>query len=67
MTGAVLLESPVDRARRFRLLAEEIRLAAEAMSEADARRTMLYMADNYDSLADHIEEQLGQGAKKSAD
>jgi hypothetical protein len=28
------------------------------MVEPDARRTMLYMADNYDSLADHIEEQL---------
>lgn len=67
MTGAVLIESPVDRARRFRSLAEEIRATAEAMIEADARRTMLYMADNYDSLADHIEEQIDQGTKKSAD
>jgi len=62
MSGAVLLQSPVERAQRFRALAEEIRATAEAMVEPDARRTMLYMADNYDSLADHIEEQLEKGA-----
>jgi len=66
MSGAVLLQSPVERAQRFRALAEEIRTAAEAMVEPDARRTMLYMADNYDSLADHIEEQLDHTVPKPA-
>ncbi len=55
MSGAVLLESPLDRLQRFRSLAEEVRLAAERMADPDSRRTMLYLADNYDSLADHIE------------
>lgn len=58
MSGAVLLESPLDRLRRFRSLAEEVRLTAERMVDPDAKRTMLYLADNYDSLADHIEEQI---------
>lgn len=58
MSGAVLLESPLERLRRFRSLADEVRLTAERMADPDARRTMLYLADNYDSLADHIEEQI---------
>ncbi len=60
MSGAVLLESSLERLRRFRSLAEEVRLAAERMADPDSRRTMLYLADNYDSLADHIEEQIDQ-------
>lgn len=64
MSGAVMLESPHDRLRRFRSLAEEVRLAAEGMGDPDARRTMLYLADNYNSLADHIEEQIEQSTTK---
>lgn len=64
MTGAVLLESPSDRLRRFRSLAAEIRVAADAMIDQDARRTMVRLADNYDSLADHIEEQIGRSESR---
>jgi len=63
MPGAVFLESSLDRLQRFRSLAEEVRLAAERMADPDSRRTMLHLADNYDSLADHIEEQIDQAAK----
>jgi len=64
MSGAVLLESSLARLRRFRSLAEEARLAAERMADPDSRRTMLYLADNYDSLADHIEEQIDRSSTK---
>lgn len=64
MSGAVILESPHDRLRRFRSLAQEVRAAAEAMGNPDTRRTMLYLADNYDSLADHIEERIEQSTTK---
>ncbi len=65
MSGAVLLESSLERLRRFRSLAEEVRLAAERMADPDSRRTMLCLADNYDSLADHIEEQIDQMGVKA--
>ncbi len=64
MSGAVLFESPLDRLRRFRALAEEVRLTAERMADPDARRTLLHLADNYDSLADHIEEQIDLSESK---
>ena len=59
--------SSVDRARQFRTLAEEIRTAAEAMRDPDARRTMIFMADDYDSLADHAEEQAERLARKGGE
>ena len=55
----------VDRARQFRTLAEEIRTAAEAMRDPEARRTMISLADDYDSLADHAEEQAKRLAGKN--
>lgn len=64
MSGAIQLESPIDRLRRFRSLAEEVRLAAERMADPESRRSMLFLADNYDSFADHIEEQIDHAAAK---
>jgi len=51
--------APQDFERRIGLLhglAEEVRTIAEAMHDADARRTMLLTALAYDRMAEHLEQ-----------
>jgi hypothetical protein len=44
-----------NRARYYRLKAEELRTAADGMDHAQARLTILRLADNYDRLADTMD------------
>jgi len=42
--------------QRWRAKADELRAAAEMLSNAVARDSLLEMADGYDRLADHMED-----------
>jgi hypothetical protein len=53
--GAGLTDSPNERARWFRAKADEVRAAAESMAEVETRRTMLRIAQNYESMARRLE------------
>jgi hypothetical protein len=44
------------RATRLRLMAEEVRTAADAMTHHESRRALTGIADNYDLLADQLEQ-----------
>ena len=46
-------------ARDFRARAEEILARAETFSDAEARRTMLDIADGYEKLAKRLEKAAG--------
>jgi hypothetical protein len=45
-----------DYPRKWRMRAEEIRVLAEDMEDAEAKSIMLRMADDYDRRAEHAEE-----------
>ena len=49
--------------QRWRAKADELRAAAENLSNAVAKDSLLEMADGYDRLADHMED---LAAKKRA-
>jgi hypothetical protein len=44
-----------ERARQFRMKAEELRTACELVRHRDVRSSFLRMADSYDRLADQLE------------
>jgi hypothetical protein len=44
------------RATRLRLMAEEVRTAADGMTYHESRRALTGIADNYDLLADQLEQ-----------
>lgn len=52
------------RAIRYRLLAEEIRSSAEEM-QAENRLTLLRLARDYETLADHLESLNADRSTKS--
>ncbi|HTI86727.1 MAG TPA: hypothetical protein VL966_08985 [Alphaproteobacteria bacterium] len=52
------------RATRLRLMAEEVRTAADAMTHYESRRALTGIADNYDLLADQLDQIAArEGAK----
>lgn len=57
----------VDRARRWRAWAEEIRTAAESMTNETARSALLQMARNYDALASQAEGGTQQAAGRKGE
>jgi hypothetical protein len=57
-----LTDSPSERARWFRAKADEVRAAAELMADFDTRRTMLRIADNYESQARRLEAATSRSA-----
>ena len=44
-----------ERAKHFRMRAEELRTAAEGMGDAVSRATLLRLAEDYDQLATRAE------------
>jgi hypothetical protein len=53
---------PLDRAKRYRQLAEDARREANAAQD-DARQSYRVIADQWDRLADDIEKRTRQGDK----
>ncbi len=55
-----------ERARRYRMRAEELRTAAESMTNPVSRKTLLDLASSYDVLADGTEARATRirGSKK---
>jgi hypothetical protein len=49
------MNTPEERARMYRLKAEEIRTAAEDMHHPETRTGFLRIARDYDLMADNIE------------
>ena len=49
------MRPPQERVKSYRSRAEEIRAAAEGMTQPDSRATFLRIARDYDLMADHIE------------
>jgi hypothetical protein len=49
----------LERATRYRKLAEEIRTALEGMQSDNARSTMLFVAESYDALAARMDRMAG--------
>jgi hypothetical protein len=47
----------LDDPEHWRSRAEEVRAVAEQLSDAEAKRTMLRIATDYDRLAEHAELQ----------
>ena len=58
------MTTSTDRARRFRLLANECRTTAEGMTDAEAREAMLRLAGDYDHLAAYVEEHTSEQPKR---
>ena len=56
-------DEELQRIKRWRARAEEVRVNAEVMRDASARQTLLRVAEQYELLADSAERQLiGLGA-----
>ncbi|HTO84777.1 MAG TPA: hypothetical protein VMQ73_21320 [Methylomirabilota bacterium] len=58
----------MQRIKRWRARAEEVRVNADQMRDSTARQTLLRVAEQYDLLADSAERQLtktGDPSKKS--
>jgi hypothetical protein len=53
------------RVARFRSLAEEIRTSADGMTYDESRRTLISIADNYELLADQLEQILARESAKA--
>jgi hypothetical protein len=51
-------DEELQRIKRWRARAEEVRVNAEVMRDATARQTLLRVAEQYDLLADSAERQL---------
>lgn len=57
--ATAILPSPnSSKADRYRLMAEEVRSAAEEMHDMTSRRTLQRIADDYDRLANRTERRL---------
>jgi hypothetical protein len=54
------MSSDVDRAQRWRALAEEARAVAERMTDLEGRRIMLSIAERYERLARRADAQRGK-------
>jgi hypothetical protein len=54
----------LDRARRWRAKAEEVRTAAESMPNEAGRRTLLQLARDYDALAESWERAVQQNGER---
>jgi len=69
--GAMRHSAPdeeLQRIKRWRARAEEVRVNADQMRDSTARQTLLRVAEQYDLLADSAERQLtktGDPSKKS--
>jgi DnaJ-domain-containing protein 1 len=50
------MDDPLKRAKVYRLRAEEIRTAADGMRHQTNRATLLRIADDYDLMAETIEQ-----------
>jgi len=50
----------LERCRRWRAKAEEIRIVAQSMSTESGRRTPLQIASDYEALADSCEKRIQQ-------
>jgi hypothetical protein len=55
---ASVLLSQSSKADRYRIMAEEVRTAAEEMHDMTSRRTLQRIADDYDRLANRTERRL---------
>jgi hypothetical protein len=55
--------SPAERAKRYRDQAAEIRAAAALAKTPDVRRTLLEIADSYETLASRVEAPEGASRK----
>jgi hypothetical protein len=53
------------RVQRFRLMAEEIRTAAGGMNYSESRRALTSIADNYELLADQLEQLVARDDGKT--
>jgi hypothetical protein len=49
------VDTPEERARKYRLRAEETRTAAEESHSPETRATFLRIASDYEDMADHLE------------
>ena len=54
-TRGIAVNTPAERARAYRLHAEEARTAAESMRHPESRATLMRIARDYDVMADHLE------------
>jgi DnaJ-domain-containing protein 1 len=52
------MDDPLKRAKVYRLRAEETRTAADGMRHQTNRDTLLRIADDYDLMADGIEQRV---------
>jgi hypothetical protein len=59
------MQSDVDALARWRALATEARAQAEQMTDAEARRIMLNIAEGYDLLARHAENRRRRDLRQS--
>jgi hypothetical protein len=55
---AILPSSTSSKADRYRIMAEEVRTAAEDMHDLVSRQTLQRIADDYDRLANRTERRL---------
>jgi hypothetical protein len=53
------------RAERYRLMAEEIRTAADALAYRESRRALAGIADNYELLAAQLEHLMAREGGKA--
>jgi hypothetical protein len=54
------------RITRFRLMAEEVRAAAGGMTHRESQRALTSIADNYELLADQLEQVAAREHTKAA-
>ena len=59
------MQSDVDAVERWRALASEARAQAEQMTDAEAKRIMLNIAEGYDLLARHAESRKRRDLQQS--
>lgn len=59
------MSTSLERIKRYRLLAEEIRTAADDMNDGEGRRTLVRIADSYDLMADELESREKRVRKSS--
>jgi hypothetical protein len=55
---AILPPSSSSKADRYRIMAEEVRTAAEEMHDMTSRQTLQRIAEDYDRLANRTERRL---------
>lgn len=58
------MSTPAERAKTYRLRAEEVRTAADGMRHEVSRATLLRIACDYDLMADHFEAKIDQARRQ---